>query len=76
MQVNNAPVAIPGCASGPGASCPLASFAKYVDETRAKASGDFVQTCGLQNVSNATSAFTAFTEIPEDSSSSIVPLPV
>ncbi|EIN09821.1 phosphoglycerate mutase-like protein [Punctularia strigosozonata HHB-11173 SS5] len=76
VRVDNAPVAIPGCTSGPGSSCSLASFAKYVDETRAHASGDFVKSCGLQSVPNATSAFTAFTRIPEDSTAFLVPLPV
>ncbi|KAJ7438463.1 phosphoglycerate mutase-like protein [Mycena latifolia] len=66
VRVDRAPVAIPGCTSGPGASCPLAQFTSYVNTTRAKASGDFVQRCGLQSVSNATSEATFFTVAPPD----------
>ncbi|KAJ6597247.1 phosphoglycerate mutase-like protein [Mycena vulgaris] len=66
VRVDRAPVAIPGCTSGPGSSCPLAQFTSYIDTTRAKASGDFVQRCGLQNVSTAISTATFFTVAPPD----------
>ncbi|KAJ7709541.1 phosphoglycerate mutase-like protein [Mycena rosella] len=66
VRVDRAPVAIPGCTSGPGSTCPLAQFTSYIDTTRATASGDFVQRCGLQNVSNATSTATFLTVAPPD----------
>ncbi|KAJ7085762.1 phosphoglycerate mutase-like protein [Mycena belliarum] len=66
VRVNRAPVVIPGCASGPGASCPLAQFTAYVDTTRARAAGDFVQRCGLQGAANATGEATFFTVAPPD----------
>jgi hypothetical protein len=73
-QVNHAPVAIPGCISGPGSTCPLAKFTSYVDTVRAAAAGDFVQKCGLQDVSNATSEATFFTVTPADSAEILVGL--
>lgn len=33
VLVNQAPVPLPGCSEGPGASCPLASFTTFVDGT-------------------------------------------
>ncbi|KAJ7827498.1 phosphoglycerate mutase-like protein [Mycena olivaceomarginata] len=66
VRVDRAPVAIPGCTSGPGSTCPLAQFTTYIDETRAAAAGDFVQRCGLQNVANATGEATFLTVAPPD----------
>ncbi|KAJ7256546.1 phosphoglycerate mutase-like protein [Mycena haematopus] len=66
VRVDRAPVAIPGCTSGPGSTCPLAQFTTYIDETRAEAAGDFVQRCGLQNVANATGEVTFLTVAPPD----------
>ncbi|KAJ6502198.1 phosphoglycerate mutase-like protein [Mycena sanguinolenta] len=66
VRVDRAPVAIPGCTSGPGSSCPLAQFTTYVDQTRAEASGDFVQVCGLQNAANATGEASFLTVAPPD----------
>ncbi|KAJ6624504.1 phosphoglycerate mutase-like protein [Mycena sp. CBHHK59/15] len=66
VRVDRAPVAIPGCAEGPGASCPLAAFTKYVDTARRAAAGDFVERCGLQGVANATGDATFFTVAPKD----------
>ncbi|KAG6839524.1 hypothetical protein C0991_001881 [Blastosporella zonata] len=63
VRIDNAPVAIPGCTSGPGSTCPLDQFTSYV-KRRASASGDFIQTCGLQNVSNATSVASFLTTVP------------
>ncbi|KAJ7074127.1 phosphoglycerate mutase-like protein [Mycena amicta] len=59
VRVDRAPVAIPGCTSGPGSTCPLTDFTEY-------ASGDFVQRCGLQDVGNATSEATFLTVAPQD----------
>lgn len=61
VRVDNAPVAIPGCTSGPGSTCPLNEFVDFI-EKRGVASGDFVKTCGLQNQKNATSEATFLTE--------------
>ncbi|CAL1697231.1 unnamed protein product [Somion occarium] len=52
--VNSAPIPIPGCQSGPGASCPLGEFMRYVEE-RSQTYGDFVGLCGIDSGSgNAT----------------------
>ncbi|KAJ7632915.1 phosphoglycerate mutase-like protein [Roridomyces roridus] len=74
IRVDRAPVAIPGCTSGPGSTCPLTDFTKYVDATRARAAGDFVKVCGLQNITNATSVASFFTVLPPDSQVSLVGL--
>ncbi|KAF8515380.1 phosphoglycerate mutase-like protein [Hysterangium stoloniferum] len=63
IKVNEAPVPIPGCASGPGSSCPLKSFTMYIEQRGALA-GDFVQRCGLSDVKNATSILNFFTNPP------------
>ncbi|RDX54432.1 phosphoglycerate mutase-like protein [Lentinus brumalis] len=76
-QINNAVVPVPGCASGPGSSCPLASFATYV-HSRAAVAGDFVETCGLRDVRNATGALDIFTTFPSGAAQTsilLVPLP-
>lgn len=41
--------AVSSCQSGPGRSCPLDQYVKLVQAKNAKA-GDFVETCGIQNV--------------------------
>ncbi|KAJ7047140.1 phosphoglycerate mutase-like protein [Mycena alexandri] len=66
VRVDHAPVAIPGCTSGPGSTCPLEQFTTYIDTTRATAAGDFVQRCGLQRVVNATGEVTFLTVAPPD----------
>lgn len=63
---------VPGCTSGPGSSCPLASFSKYINGPRAAAAGDFVKVCGLQNVSNATGEVDFFTQVPSTNAQSTV----
>ena len=76
-QNNNAVVPLPGCITGPGASCPLASFGDYV-QSRAEIAGDFVARCGLQGVTNATDKFDIFTNVPSalaQSSVLTIPLP-
>ena len=68
---------MPGCATGPGSSCPLASFVEYVKKQAALA-GDFVEQCGLQDVKNATSELDIFTHFPSvigQTSMQLVPLP-
>ncbi|KAK1220608.1 hypothetical protein PQX77_016557 [Marasmius sp. AFHP31] len=55
VRANDAPIAVPGCASGPGSSCPLKNFLEYVNGPRKTASGDFVEMCGLDGVEGATS---------------------
>ncbi|EKM53795.1 uncharacterized protein PHACADRAFT_260319 [Phanerochaete carnosa HHB-10118-sp] len=72
VRVNHAVVPLPNCTSGPGLSCPLASFADYVYNERAAAAGDFIQVCGLQNVSNATGAIDFFTQVPSVNAQSVV----
>ncbi|KAF8211856.1 phosphoglycerate mutase-like protein [Mycena galopus ATCC 62051] len=74
VRVDRAPVAIPGCTSGPGSSCPLAQFTTYIDKSRAEAAGDFIQVCGLQNVANATGEATFLTVAPPDIQESLVGL--
>ncbi|TDL27711.1 phosphoglycerate mutase-like protein [Rickenella mellea] len=74
VRINNAPVPIPGCTSGPGSSCSLQQFEQYVNVNRAKASGDFVTRCGLQNVKNASSTLNFFTNLPLNSAIQL-PLP-
>ncbi|KAJ7510181.1 phosphoglycerate mutase-like protein [Mycena galericulata] len=64
----------PGARRGPVPTCPLSQFTAYVDTTRANAAGDFVQRCGLQNVSNATSDATFFTVAPPDIQETLVGL--
>ncbi|KAJ7172166.1 phosphoglycerate mutase-like protein [Mycena filopes] len=66
VRIDRAPVAIPGCASGPGSTCPLEQFTRYVDTTRATAAGDFVDRCGLHGVVNATGEVTFLTVAPPD----------
>ncbi|KAJ7685485.1 phosphoglycerate mutase-like protein [Mycena polygramma] len=66
VRIDRAPVAVPGCTSGPGFTCPLAQFTRYIDTTRADPAGDFVQRCGLQNVANATGEATFLTVAPPD----------
>ncbi|KAG5352795.1 hypothetical protein C0989_000457 [Termitomyces sp. Mn162] len=73
IRINNAPVAIPGCTSGPGSSCPLDEFTTYVKQ-RGIASGDYVKTCGLQNVSNATSVASFLTTDPDPSTVQLISL--
>ena len=68
---------VPGCTSGPGSSCPLASFAEHVDGPLAAASGDFIEVCGLQGVANATGVVDFFTQVPSvNAQSSVLELPV
>ncbi|KAF8056540.1 phosphoglycerate mutase-like protein [Lyophyllum atratum] len=64
VRINRAPVPIPGCSSGPGATCPLQQFLGHVEQ-RGIASGDFIQTCGLQDVANATSIASFLTSAPD-----------
>ncbi|KAI0034866.1 phosphoglycerate mutase-like protein [Vararia minispora EC-137] len=66
VRVSAAPIPIPGCTSGPGESCPLNSFLSHVAK-REGIVGDFVKTCGLQGVKNATSVASFFTDIPKAS---------
>nr|VWO97995.1 G-protein comlpex beta subunit CpcB [Ganoderma boninense] len=77
LKMNNAVIPLPGCTTGPGASCPLASFQDYV-RSRAEVAGDFVALCGLQGVKNATDTLDIFTNVPSElaqSSILAVPLP-
>ncbi|KAJ6531348.1 phosphoglycerate mutase-like protein [Mycena capillaripes] len=66
VRADRAPIAIPGCTSGPGSTCPLAQFTTYIDTKRAEAAGDFVQRCGLKNVANATGEASFLTVAPPD----------
>ncbi|KAI0050834.1 phosphoglycerate mutase-like protein [Auriscalpium vulgare] len=63
IRVNTSPVPVPECTSGPGLTCPLENFAKYVAK-RGESVGDYITTCGLQDVSNATGTADFFTNIP------------
>lgn len=60
IKVNDAVVPLSGCSEGPGGSCRLSQFVKYV-ESRGRSVGDFIQTCG-QTANNGTSLFTAFVD--------------
>ncbi|CAK5265064.1 unnamed protein product [Mycena citricolor] len=64
VRVNRAPVEIPACQSGPGRSCPLDQFTKYINKDRAAVAGDFIGTCGLSGVANATGVNSFFTVAP------------
>ena len=46
LNINDGIIAIPGCAQGPGLSCPLKYFLSMLDEKLAEA-GNFVEWCGL-----------------------------
>lgn len=46
FNVNDGIVALPGCDSGPGRSCPLDKFMAHVAK-RGQIGGDFRKTCGL-----------------------------
>ncbi|KAI0717448.1 phosphoglycerate mutase-like protein [Cerioporus squamosus] len=77
IKINNAVVPVPGCTSGPGSSCQLASFAAYVD-ARAAVAGDFVETCRLSDVKNTTGKLDIFTTFPSEAAQTsmlLVPLP-
>ncbi|KAK3629126.1 hypothetical protein LTR56_018247 [Elasticomyces elasticus] len=47
INVNDGIVALPGCDSGPGSSCPLAEFMQRVKQ-RGDQAGNFKETCGLR----------------------------
>ncbi|KAH8151809.1 uncharacterized protein LAJ45_03800 [Morchella importuna] len=49
IRLNDAVYPVSSCQSGPGRSCPLDQYVKLVQAKNAKA-GDFVETCGIQNV--------------------------
>ncbi|OJT13455.1 Acid phosphatase PHO1 [Trametes pubescens] len=63
IRINDAVVPVPGCASGPGSSCPMEGFVKHV-QARGAVAGDFVERCGLQGVANATGTLDIFTKVP------------
>jgi acid phosphatase len=46
LNINDGIVALPGCKSGPGSSCPLNEFVSMMEQRLAKA-GDFRSMCGL-----------------------------
>ncbi|KIK55009.1 hypothetical protein GYMLUDRAFT_176297 [Collybiopsis luxurians FD-317 M1] len=50
VRADNAPVPIPKCSSGPGQTCRLSEFVQMVNGPLAKAAGDFIEVCGLTNV--------------------------
>ncbi|KAJ3748132.1 phosphoglycerate mutase-like protein [Lentinula detonsa] len=50
VRADYAPVPIPSCSSGPGRTCPLAQFMEMVNGPLATAAGDFMEVCGLENV--------------------------
>jgi len=57
-QVNGAPIPLPGCQSGPGASCSLSNFTEYI-QGRVAQFGDFIGACGI-NATNATNALSIY----------------
>ncbi|KAI5809992.1 histidine phosphatase superfamily [Peziza echinospora] len=46
ININDGIVALPGCESGPGKSCPLDQFMEYIAK-QGRIGGDFRETCGL-----------------------------
>ena len=58
VLVSSAPKPLPGCASGPGASCPLKQYIDYV-KRRNDSFEDFSKACGVQNndITNVLSFF-------------------
>ncbi|KAI0360773.1 phosphoglycerate mutase-like protein [Trametes cingulata] len=65
IRINDAVVPVPGCTTGPGASCPLSLFAAHV-RRRAVVAGDFIERCGLQGVKNATGVLDIFAKVPSE----------
>ncbi|KZV86232.1 phosphoglycerate mutase-like protein [Exidia glandulosa HHB12029] len=63
VRINDAPVPIPGCTSGPGSTCSLNKFSAHVDAQGLRA-GDFAQRCGVTQT-NATSDVTFLTRQPD-----------
>ncbi|KIY71023.1 phosphoglycerate mutase-like protein [Cylindrobasidium torrendii FP15055 ss-10] len=60
VRVNNAPVPIPGCQSGPGKACALASFGDHVAKM-GRIAGGFAERCGLTNATGNTDELTFYT---------------
>ncbi|KAI9804964.1 MAG: acid phosphatase pho5 [Piccolia ochrophora] len=56
VNINDGVVAIPGCDTGPGRSCPLEEFEALV-ERRGREVGDFRKVCGLGGDSEAAIGF-------------------
>lgn len=56
VNVNDGIVALPGCDSGPGSSCPLEQFMEMVKE-RGRTVGDFREVCGLSEAAPDKIAF-------------------
>ncbi|KAJ3929997.1 MAG: phosphoglycerate mutase-like protein [Lentinula lateritia] len=50
VRADNAPIPVPSCSSGPGQTCPLAQFIEKVNGPLANSAGDFMEVCGLANV--------------------------
>ncbi|KAF8878044.1 histidine phosphatase superfamily [Mucidula mucida] len=48
VRVNNAPVPIPACQGGPGATCPLGDFARYLGVDMKGVAGNFGERCGVE----------------------------
>lgn len=72
VLVNSAPIPIPGCQNGPGASCSLGDFVNYVQERNA-VYGDFVGKCGIDNTNgNATNTLQIYEgnvpQVPDENS--------
>ncbi|CED83517.1 Multiple inositol polyphosphate phosphatase [Phaffia rhodozyma] len=59
VRVNQAPIPIPDCQSGPGSTCPTDEFITYI-QGRKDQYGDFVKACALEDQKNATSALGIF----------------
>lgn len=59
--VNSAVEPISGCASGPGASCPLGDFVDLVAQKQSMY-GDFVSACELGGLSNATDTLSIYSQ--------------
>ncbi|KIJ50511.1 hypothetical protein M422DRAFT_245132 [Sphaerobolus stellatus SS14] len=57
-QVNGAPIPLPGCQDGPGASCALSNFTEYIRGQEARF-GDFIGACGI-NATNATNVLSIY----------------
>ena len=73
IRANDAPIPLPGCTSGPGSTCPLDQFTAMVNGPLKAAAGDFVEKCGLQNVTGATSV-TSFLTTAGDGKSMLIGL--
>lgn len=74
IRVNEAVYPVPSCQSGPGKSCPLADYAKYVSD-KLEANGDFVEICNATDPATPSKVLGAsfFTDLAQSHLQSVKP---